>query len=225
MGHYEISLKDISLDQFETILRTKRILPGRVILLEQLTERFQILKSDNVNNVEDLISLLKSPQKIKFYAEKSDIPADYLTILKREASSYSTKPVKLKNIIPGDPIVLKALEQEGIQNSKQFYLKCFSSDQRISLSDKLNIETDIINYILKLCDLLRINGVGPMFAQFLYDVGIDSVKSVLSISQEEILDMFNEYIQTTDFPDVNLSINDIRHCKEMGKFLPPGPKI
>ncbi|MCF8370738.1 MAG: DUF4332 domain-containing protein [Bacteroidales bacterium] len=223
MNNYEIPLDKISLHKFKSILQTKRILPSRTILLETIDERFSTLEEVRIRSVKGLIDTLKSSKLIDAMAQKTGIPIDYLTILKREASSYKTKPEPMKAILPEDQKLLDTLASAGIKNSRQFYENCYNARQREALSSKLKIDETVIEYMLKLCDLLRINGVGPIFARMMIEGGIESVNIILTLSEEEIYDTYNQIRLSGSYADIPLSRNDIRYCKEMAGLLPPGP--
>ncbi len=97
---YYIDLKKYSLRKFKDELKGSELLPSRKILKEQIDERFKILEDNGIYNLQDLSISLKTPKKAREFAEKSDLPADYLLILRREVNSYTPKPVNLEKF-PG----------------------------------------------------------------------------------------------------------------------------
>lgn len=93
--NYFIDTDKFSIDKFRKILLTKEILPGRIILKEDLDERFDILKTKKIKTLSDLLETLKTKQKIDRFSKETGLTVEYLTILRREANSYVSVPVKL----------------------------------------------------------------------------------------------------------------------------------
>lgn len=93
--NYFIDTDKFSIDKFRNILLTKEILPGRIILKEDLDERFDILKTKKIKTLSDLLETLKTKQKIDRFSKETGLTVEYLTILRREANSYMSVPVKL----------------------------------------------------------------------------------------------------------------------------------
>ncbi len=93
--NYFIDTDKFSIDKFRNILLTKEILPGRIILKEDLDERFDILKTKKIKTLSDLLETLKTKQKIDRFSKETGLTVEYLTILRREANSYVSVPVKL----------------------------------------------------------------------------------------------------------------------------------
>ena len=93
--NYFIDTDKFSIDKFRNILLTKEILPGRIILKEDLDERFDILKTKKIKTLSDLLETLKTKQKIEKFSKETGLTVEYLTILRREANSYMSVPVKL----------------------------------------------------------------------------------------------------------------------------------
>ena len=94
---YSIDLSNFSLERFKELTENKEMLPSRKILQEKLEERFAILKSQNISNLKELVDGLKTKGKIEAFSKQTKLPIDYLTIIKREANSYVSLPVKLKD--------------------------------------------------------------------------------------------------------------------------------
>ncbi|MCK5076496.1 MAG: hypothetical protein KAR38_08975, partial [Calditrichia bacterium] len=66
-----------------------------------------------------------------------------------------------------------------------------------------------------LSDLSRAYGVGPVFARILYDVGIHSIKQLISHSPEELVNIYEEKSgKKADF-----SADDIRFSIDLAKEL------
>jgi hypothetical protein len=67
--------------------------------------------------------------------------------------------------------------------------------------------------------LIRITGVGPVFARIIYDSGISSVREFLSVDSYELLELLSKTNQEKGLTKVRFSKKDIDYCKELGKNL------
>ena len=224
MSKFEIDLKKISIQDFKGILLSKRILPSRVLLLDDIDRNFERLSELKPNTVHDLIANLSTPKKMAEIAECTSISIEYLTLLKREASSYKTKPVQLSQLLVNDLNLLHLFLEEGIKNSKQLFEQSYHKENAELLSKRIKQPIEIIAHLLMLCDLTRINGVGVVFAQILVENGIRSVSLFKTGTTEQLLDIYDTATQIIPVKQkVKLLPNDIRHCIEMAELLPPSP--
>jgi len=115
--HYYLDLEQYSVRKLKISLQNRKMIPSRVILKDQIEERFEILQNNGIHNVKALIAVLSTPQKIERFSTQSGLPIDYLSVLTREAKSYHSKPIRLKDFPGVDSNDLDALEAQGIKNS------------------------------------------------------------------------------------------------------------
>jgi hypothetical protein len=217
---YFIDTTHFSIEKFRFILKTKDILPGRIVLKDRIDERFDILKSMGINTLNDLLETLKTKIKIERFSKDSGLSIDYLTILRREANSYVSVPVKLTDMPFVETDIIKTLETNGIKDSKQLFDNASKIKNRVLLANKYKIPIEKLNELVHLCDLVRITGVGPVFARIIYDSNIHTVKDFLSFDSTELL---SKLIKTNDdkgITKVRFSVKDIEYCIELGKDLP-----
>jgi replicative superfamily II helicase len=217
---YYINLVNFSLDKFEKQLTTKDLLPGRRVLLEEIEERFEILRKAGISNLRQLLDQLKNKKKIENIAQETNIPAEYLTILRREAGSMLPTPVNLEKLVELENChYVEALVESGIKNSKQFFESAYLITDRKKLSQKTAIPYEILAKWIRLCDLLRINGVGPVFAHMLYDAGIRSVRYFSETPKEQLLEQILIVNAEKSYTKVKLTIKDIDYCLDFVREL------
>lgn len=65
---YYIDFQTFGLERLKKILKTGEVLPGRLILIEKLEARFNVLNSMSINNLSDLMTALSTKQKIKNFS-------------------------------------------------------------------------------------------------------------------------------------------------------------
>ncbi len=68
------------------------------------------------------------------------------------------------------------LEAVGIAKASQLLEKCAKPSGRKALAEQTSISDKLILKWANHCDLFRINGVGPQFAELLEAAGVDTVK-------------------------------------------------
>ena len=215
-GQYYLDLEKYSLQQFKLSLQKRDMIPSRLILKEKIEERFSILNKHGIKNLKVLIDVLKSKEKIVEFSNKSDLSIDYLTILKREASSYLPNPIKLSNFSGIDSKSIEALANIGIKNTKQLFNKVQKSEEIAELSKRTGVSKEKINELASLSDLARLYGVGPVFARIIVDVGIKSVRDFIKYSAEDFISIYeNKTKKKADFgvSDINFSIELAKELK------------
>lgn len=217
--NYHISLENMELGEYEKILKSKELLPGRKLLKEDINAKFNILRSEGIKNLKELLEMLKTKKKMEKFAHETGLPYNYLMILKREIKSYQPNPVNLKNFPGINNYYVEKLGLIGIKNSKQLFIRVQNQEEILKLSEKSNIPLKELNEILNLSDLVRINGVGPVFARMMMDIGIDSTIK-LAKSKAEIV--FNELItlnKIKNYTKAKFTIKDIYYCIDFAKKL------
>jgi hypothetical protein len=218
--NYFVDTDKFSIDKFKNILCTKEILPGRIILKEKMDERFELLKSKNIMSLSDLLETLKTKQKIDKFSKETELSVEYLTILRREANSYVSVPVKLIDLPFIETDIINKLESQGIKDSKQLFEIAAKLKDRQKLSEKFKLPLDKLSELVSLCDLVRITGVGPVFARIIYDSGIYTVRNFLSCDSVELLERLSITNSEKGLTKAKFTLKDIEYCIELGTDLP-----
>jgi len=191
------------------------MIPSRVILKEDLDERFRILGTMGITNLKELTDTLKTKPKIEQFSEITGLSIQYLTILKREAKSYLPNPIRLDKF-NGIPVeYVNRLAARGIKNTRQLFYAAKDKQEREQLSQKTIIPNAIIKELVCLSDLARIYGVGPVFARMIYDVGIYSVAEFVKVTAEEFIQIYEEKEQKK----ADFGINEIQFSLQLAKEL------
>ncbi len=195
MKDYSLDLSQISLDRFFQLMRSKRMLPGRVMLQEMMEDRFAILARAGITNLKVLKRLLGSKQKIESFSARWDLPYPYLVLLNREAGSYQAKPKPLSDF-PGVPFeYTECLGSIGIRNTRDFYELASNGSNRSDLASKTGIPEARLSELYALCDLSRITGVGGTMARFCYEEGFRSVTEFARAEPQHFSNFPEEDIQ------------------------------
>ncbi len=172
VASYHIDASKYSLRKMKADLLNRDLIPSQIPLKEGLEEKFRNLDEAGLDTLQELILALKNKKKLKELALTTGIDENYLTLLRREANSYLPNPVSLEKFsgfLEGDVKQLAAL---GIKNSRQLFESIESDADLDSLARETDIRRDTLAILWGLSDLVRADGVGPVFARILYDTGI-----------------------------------------------------
>ena len=217
---YCIDLEQFSLERFRHILETKYILPGRRILQEKMPERFAVLASMGIENLNELRKALKTKSGREKIAQASGLPEEYLAILQREVNSYISKPFNLGDIPKVDPEYLEKLASVGIKHTKHLFKRARFKRDRAELSELADVPKDALLELVKLSDLARIVGVGPVFARLLYEAGADTLEAFLARSPDELIEELHAINDEKGYTRIMPTAKDIEYCFETAKYLP-----
>lgn len=212
---YHLDFEKFGLQKFKRSLQKRNMIPSRIVLKQDIEERFKILDSNGIKTLKVLIDTLKSKQKIENFSKETGLSIEYLTVLKREVKSYHPNPINLKKFPGIDTETVGSLEKLGIKNTKQYFIMVIHGTGTIQLSQETKVSINKLDELASLSDLVRLYGVGPVFARIIYDVGVNSVESFTKYSAKEFINIYeNKTKKKADFGET-----DIDFSMEMAKEL------
>ena len=195
MKRYSIDPSLVSLEEFRELTANRRMLPSRVVLQEEMVERFGQLQNAGLESLGDLLRILGSKSYIHAFSTQTGLSEDYLMLMKREAGSYMAKPFPLSSF-PGIPYeYVELLKSRGMKNTKNFYEQVQSEQLQAALSASTGIPSYRLKELLCLCDLSRITGVGGVFARVLYEAGINSTAAFACTDASTLLERCRKVIE------------------------------
>ncbi len=208
MGYY-IDLKSISLIDYEKKLINADLLPSRRILKEEISKRFETLKSSGMKTLFDIQQTLKKKDKLKELSKKKPLNEEYLTILLREINSINPKSNKIKDFVSIDPKIIQKLEKEGIKDTVKLFDLVKTKKDRKKLSEELKIKEEDVLELTKLTDLSRIRWIGTAFARILYDSGYDTVEKIACADHEILHQKIAEMNKDKKYFNAQIGKHDI----------------
>jgi hypothetical protein len=195
------------------------MLPSRKILKDELDKRFEIIQNENIHNLKKLRDCLKNKEKINDFSKKTNLSIDYLTILKREISSYISNPVKLSDFPDVDIESINKLDKIGIYNSKQLFEKTQTNYDIEDIIEESGISEEDLVELINMSDLVRIWGVGAIFARIVLEAGIKSVKEFAGSDPKKSYKKYIEINNKKGYTKATFVEKDIEFCVEMAKEL------
>ncbi|MBP8639704.1 MAG: DUF4332 domain-containing protein [Oscillospiraceae bacterium] len=215
---YSADLGKLKLEEYQELLKSQNLLPGRKLLQLNLDATFFKIKDAEINNLDELAKAISAPSKLKAFSKKAEIAEKYLVLLKRELGSLQPKPISLKDFsrIPVD--IIEDLNKTGIKTSKDFYELFTSSDNSKLLIEAHSLSADTAYKLFCLCSLSRINGIGAAAAQCFYDSGYHSIDDVAGGNASEMLNRLNSANDQSKYYKASLGTKDTQFCIDYAKM-------
>ncbi len=219
MERYTLDPFQISLQLFNEKTRSKKMIPSRVSLQEGREKNFEALEAIGIKNLKQLILALGKKEKIEQVAKESGIPEAYLTLLKREAGSYLSKPFLLSDF-PGIPHeYTEVLKSRGIRNTREFFESVQTGGQRKQMAKLTGIPDSRLRELFALCDLSRITGVGGFYARIIYEAGIRSVQDFAGTDLATHHKLYIGILEKRGYPVMPLGKEDLQYCIDYATLL------
>lgn len=216
---YSIELKNISIKDYKEILENQNLLPSRRILQDNIEKNFQAINNGGISNLDELYKFLNKPQKLELFASNTGLSIEFLTILKREIGSLIQKPVPIADFPDLLPEIQNKFNENGIKTSKELYDFSNGFSDKKHVCDKIGVSENNIKELFSLCDLVRVNGVGAVFARILYIAGINGVEDLAEASAEDILQKVIEINKDNRYTKAKLGQKDMQFCIDFAKVI------
>ena len=216
MGYY-IDLKNISIGKYRNILKSADLLPSRIILKDDIDGVFNIIKKQQIKNVDELQNALKNNNKVQDFSKKSGIPEDYLKILIREIKSYRQKPNNIKDFPGIAENVILQLKNYGIINTLQIFDKILTQQSRNEISNQTGISENEILKLAKLTDLSRIRWVNHTFAYVLLEAGYDTAEKIADADYKALYEKVKKLNEEREIYKAHIGLHDMKLCVEAAK--------
>jgi len=216
MGYY-IDLKNIGIGKYRDILKSADLLPSRMILKENIDGIFNILKKQQIENVDELQKALKNKNKVQDFSKKSSIPEYYLKILIREIKSYQQKPNNIKDFPDIAKNVILKLENLGIKNTLQIFDKILTPQSRNEILSQTGISESEILKLAKLTDLSRIRWVNHTFAYVLLEASFDTAEKIADADYKELYEKVKKLNEERRIYKAHIGLHDMKLCVEAAK--------
>jgi len=201
------------------MLKTQNLLPGRRILLENLEQNFRSMANIGILTLAELKSNISSANRLSAFAEKTGVPENYLTILKREMGSFEQKPVPISDFPDISANTVSILLNKNIKTSKNVYDLAINPDNILIISREMGIEVDELQELNSLCNLVRINGIGAIAARTIYEGGYKSIVEIAHAKATELLSNMNSVNVNKQYYKANLGEKDMQFIIDAANII------
>lgn len=221
MADYHMDLGRLSLDWYQEGLAAKELMPGRRVLHDNLDQRFALIRGRGVETLGQLVEVLRTKPRLQRFAQRTGLEEEYLVILKRDAMSYIPAPVKLDRFPGVDAALVRSLANMGVKHSKHLFERIGDSRDLPALAAQARVDEAGLRALYELSDLVRVYGVGPVFAGIIHDEGIVSVEALGQCDPADLYAKLKERAQAVHGL-ASFTQGDIENCLAMTRLLPRG---
>ncbi len=219
MGYY-LDYSTITIDEYKIILQNKILTKSRLLLKENLEERFNCFKSMGIKNVFELEKLLKSKKKLMELAQLECLSEKFLTTLLRELKGTQPKPRKLADFTLISRETIAKLESSGIKNTAHLYDRVINPDCRKKLANETGLSDSEILELTQLTDLTRIQWVNTTFARVLYEAGYDKIAKVAEADYQALYNDIIKLNQERSLYKGRIGLNDMKITVQAAQQVP-----
>ena len=214
MPGYHLDGSAIGIDAFFSTLREGNISPGRRILLEDPGGALRSLREAGVATLADLVAALKTAKKLAATAEQTGLSREYLTILRRQAQSWFPQPVALSRFPGATESLVERLASAGIKHTSHL----FTAASAGTLPGAAHEQPDI-DELLAMADLVRVPGVGPLFARAFVETGCTSVAALAEADPATLRARLSDAPALATYTGPAITDWDLRACIWFARLL------
>lgn len=207
---YDLDLSKMDIEKYKTFLKNQYLIPSRQILHKNIDENFKIFKNYGFKTLLDLKQAISTNTKIDKLSKDAKISSEYLIILKRELRTLDKKRLLLKEFPIIDDNTISKLDKKGIKNTKDFYEYYYKMNNEKKLSEELNISIEIIQCLISLSSLVRINGIAALAALTFYEAGYKTYEDIANSSKEEMLEKITKINNERNYYKAKLGLKDMQ---------------
>lgn len=218
MGYY-IDLENISIDKYKGILKIADLIPSRMNLKENIDKNLDIIKKHNIQNLDELLKVLKNKSKLQELSKQIGLPEKYLALLRVEINGYRPKPNRIKDFSCIAEDVVFKLEALGFKNTFKLYEEVLTTERRNELSSKTEISKHEIMKLTKLTDLSRIRWVNHTFAYVLLEAGYDTAEKVANADYQKLYETVKQLNKERRIYNAHIGAHDMKLCIEAAQGL------
>jgi hypothetical protein len=207
---YGMDLTKMDVQKYKNFLKNQYLIPSRQILHEKIDDNFKIFENCGLKNLSDLKQAISTSAKIDKMSKETGISAEYLNILRRELGTFDKAGVSFKEFPTIDGNTVSKLDEKGIKNTKDFYEYYYSESNEKGISDEPGIPVEMVERLISLSSLVRINGIASLAAVTFYEAGYKTVKDIAVSTKEEMLEKITAVNDEKKYYKAKLGLKDMQ---------------
>jgi hypothetical protein len=216
---YHIDADNVSLDELQRRIAETDLVPSRSSLLNGITAKFKALEQKGIATLAILRGELKNTKHLEAVSSVTGVDKQYLVLLRREIESYFPKPRVLKdfNWLPIEEIT--KIEKNGMPNTAVLYNTLHNANNVYEFAKSIDVDVIIIEELLRLADLTRIQWVNPTAARMLMEAGYSSVTQVATADAEELCKALSVVNAEGRFFKGQIGLRDIKRLIRAANYV------
>jgi hypothetical protein len=216
---YHLDPQKISLDDLRKRIQATDLIPSRISLLDGIQEKFSSLVNQGICTIGDLRDTVKNNKRLEALGEATGIDPQYLTLLRREVEGYFPKPFALREIdwLPKEEIA--KLEQIGVKDSAALYQAVRGEQGTSDLAQSSGVNPGVLEALLRLADLGRIQWVSPTTARMLVEADYTSSSRVAAANPEDLYEALIQVNAGFRFFKGTIGLRDVKRLVAAASFV------
>ena len=216
---YYIDAENVSLNKLRERIQNTDLVPSRVSLLENLDAKMKLLEQQGITTLATLRIALKTSKRLDELSKLTVIDRQYLVLLRREIESYFPKPRPLSAFdwLPREE--LKKLEEVEIDNTFLLYESTTEKASKVEILAITNVDGALLDSLITLSDLTRIQWVSPKFAGMLVAATYDTVTKIAEANAEELHAALERINSDKQYFKGKIGLRDIKRVVQAAKFV------
>ena len=207
---YYIDTESVSLDDLRKRIEGTDLVPSRTSLLDGIRAKTKLLKQQGITTLASLRRELKNSRRLEALSAATGIEKQYLVLLRREVEGYFPKPSALKSFdwLPEGDIA--RLVEAGIRHTASLYEAACSFGGIVELADSTDVEVVILEALVHLADLSRVQWVSPTVARMLVETGCESASALAAVDAGELYQALVRVNEEGKFFKGKIGLRDIK---------------
>jgi hypothetical protein len=216
---YHVDAESISLDDLQRRIEETDLVPSRASLLDGLRVKLQALEQQGIMTLAGLRYELKTAKRREALSSATGIDVQYLVLLRREIGGYFPKPPALKAFdwLPQEEIA--KLEENGIHNAAALYEAASSVESGTELAESTGVDAAILETLIRLADLTRVQWVSPTAARMLVEAGCDSVSMLAAADSDDLYKALARVNEGNRFFKGKIGLRDVKRLIQAAGYV------
>jgi hypothetical protein len=217
---YYIDDASISLSNLLKRIETTDLIPSRGTLLDGIENNFFELEKQGITTLAALRKELKSNRRLENISVATGIDSHYLILLRREIESYFPSPYALNDFfwLPKEEIT--KLVEHGLRDTAALYNTASSAKSIAEFAESISIDVTILETLIKLADLTRVQWVSPNTARMLVEAGFNSASKLASADSEDLCNALMHVNADYRFFKGKIGLRDVKRLIHAACYLP-----
>lgn len=217
---YYIVATEFTLDDLEKRIQETDLVPSRRPLLEDLAVTVAVLKQNEIASLAALRQELKSTKRREALSTTTGIDSQYLVLLRREIESYFPKPKPLTDFawLPQEEIA--KLTNFGLKNTVTLFEATSTEAEQAAIQEATGIEATVIQELICLADVSRVQWVSPLFARMLNEAGYASAQQIAQADPNELHATIQSINDERRYFKGKIGLRDFKRLVQSASYVP-----
>ena len=216
---YHLDAETVSLAALQKRIEETDLVPSRASLLDGIDAKIKVLEQQGLTTLAGLREGLKTARRLEALSKATGIDMQYLTLLRREIEGYFPTPPALKTFdwLPEKEIV--KLEKKGLLHAAVLYEAADCSESRTALAESTGVDAAVLEELVRLVDLTRVQWVSPLTARMLVEAGCDSASNLAAANAEELCEALVRVNAGDRFFKGKIGLRDIKRLVRAAGYV------